>query len=404
MRQRVAELIEAVRRAGVTVSLAEALDAYAAVAAIGIDRTPLREGLAAALVKHEEDRPVFDALFDALFAPRVSGHPAPRRRRPSASGEAPFARGAGGTGGAGTTGRPDESREPDHRRAGEPRLPAPARATAGERRPRKCGAEAERERRGRFHRGAPERAEILERPFPAMDPSELDGAREFARELGRRLAAGRARRLRRRKRGRVDIRRTIRASLSRGGVPFALERRGQRPGKPNLIALCDLSGSVAEASELLLSLLAGAEEAFRSIHRFAFVDRLVPIDFEGGRVRPEGGIDLWARSDAGRVLCELEREHGALLTPRTVLLVLGDARNNRRPARADALARIAARCRAVVWAVPEPRARWRTGDSALASYERHCRAVVEAVCLAGMREALRRALGISAMATQLAPG
>jgi uncharacterized protein with von Willebrand factor type A (vWA) domain len=225
-----------------------------------------------------------------------------------------------------------------------------------------------------------------------MEPAETDAARDLARELGQRFAARSSRRERRLRRGRIDVRRTIRASLGHGGVPLELRRRGRRPGKPDLLVLCDVSGSVATASELLLTILATAESAFRRVHRFAFVDRPVEVAFAGRHLMPAGELDLYARSDFGAVLCGLEADRASLFDRGTVVLVVGDARNNRRPPRADVLRRLGGRSRAVVWAVSEPRARWYTGDSALASYEPHCDFVCEATSLAGLLGSLRESL------------
>ena len=157
------------------------------------------------------------------------------------------------------------------------------------------------------------------------------------------------------------------------------------------MVLCDVSGSVARASDLLLALLAGCESAFCHVARFAYVDHLVPVDYEDGHLRPDGELDLYGYSDLGTVLTELEASRGERIDRRTVLLVLGDARNNRRPARADVLRRLARRARAVVWAVPEPQPRWNTGDSALASYAPSCDRVLEATSLAGLAAAVREA-------------
>jgi uncharacterized protein with von Willebrand factor type A (vWA) domain len=201
-----------------------------------------------------------------------------------------------------------------------------------------------------------------------LDPDALDAARAAARELGRRFLARTSRRMRRTRRGRIDVRRTIRRAVSRGGALIHLERRGRRPGRPGRVVLCDVSGSVAHASELLLTILAAAEGAFANVTRIVFVDHVVPADFADGRIPPEGQLDMYGFPDLGTVLVELERASDLAVDRRTVLLVLGDARNNRRPARADALRRLAQRSRAVVRAVPEPRARWNTGDSVLASY------------------------------------
>jgi uncharacterized protein with von Willebrand factor type A (vWA) domain len=232
---------------------------------------------------------------------------------------------------------------------------------------------------------------LTRRPFAELDPDALDEARAAARAIGRRFAARAARRERRMRRGRIDIRRTIRRAVARGGALVDLQRRGKRPGKPHLVVLCDVSGSVARASDLLLALLAGCEGAFGRVLRYAFVDHLVPVEYVDGQIRPDGELDLYGFSDHGTMLAELEATAAEQIDRRTVLLVLGDARNNRRAARADVLRRLARRARAVVWVVPEPRARWDTGDSALASYAPACDRVLEATSLTGLAAAVREA-------------
>src|SRR5262249_27162337 len=112
---------------------------------------------------------------------------------------------------------------------------------------------------------------------------------------------------------------------------------------------------------------------------------------ERGHVAPGGPLDLHARSDFGRVLGELSAEP-RVLTPSTLLLVLGDARNNRLPPRADLLRAIADRVQRIVWLVPQPRARWNTGDSVIGRYAPSCAAVVECLDLGGLVRAVRAVL------------
>lgn len=409
------------RNAGVRISVAETLDAMAAVSAAGLDRAVLREALSATLVKDESDRASFDAAFDAHF-PLLAADGSTgkgKRRGPRAGGEGDAAQashaGSGTGSGAGTAPPREAAPQPDTRDAkprpaekrglrGEPERPSPRSAAAPARDDAPASAtapralreagqrdEAVRETRARAGADATRRPRIVRRPFADLDPDALDEARAAAREIGRRFAARAARRERRTRRGRIDIRRTIRRAIARGGALVDLQRRGRRPGRPDLVVLCDVSGSVARASDLLLALLAGCESAFCHVTRFAYVDHLVPVDYEDGHIRPEGELDLYGYSDLGTVLAELEASTGERIDRRTVLLVLGDARNNRRPARADVLRRLARRARAVVWAVPEPPPRWNTGDSALASYAPSCDRVLEATSLAGLAAAVREA-------------
>src|SRR3954464_5631242 len=77
--------LEALRAAGLSVSLAEDLDAIAALSALPWDdRSTIRAGYAATLVKKQTQRPTFDALFDVYF-PRMVGDGVAGRRDASSS-------------------------------------------------------------------------------------------------------------------------------------------------------------------------------------------------------------------------------------------------------------------------------------------------------------------------------
>jgi uncharacterized protein with von Willebrand factor type A (vWA) domain len=235
-------------------------------------------------------------------------------------------------------------------------------------------------------------AALARRSFRELTAEEVGELRELVAALAQQLERRLARRWRVARRGTVDLRRTLRAATATGGVPVRLGRRRRRLAKPDLLALCDVSGSVAAASELLLALLAPARRYFRRVRLYAFVDRLCPVTIEDGRLVPEGALDLHGRSDLGRVLLDLWAEP-ARLTATTVALVLGDARNNRRPPRADLVRALRARVQRLVWVVPEPRTRWDTGDSVLAAYAPWCDGVYECLDLEGLVRAVRRAVG-----------
>ena len=66
--------LEALRTAGLPVSLAENLDAIAALQALDWGaRATVRDAYAATLVKRQSQRPTFDALFDLYFPGLVGG-------------------------------------------------------------------------------------------------------------------------------------------------------------------------------------------------------------------------------------------------------------------------------------------------------------------------------------------
>lgn len=179
----------------------------------------------------------------------------------------------------------------------------------------------------------------------------------------------------------------MRLALARGGVPVETLRRRRRPSRPDLLALVDVSWSTATAASLLLSLLAPAHRFFRRVTLLAYVGDVVPVSFEGGHVVPHEPLDLDARSDFGRVLVKVAARD---ISRREIVLILGDARNNRLPGRKDALHDIALRARAVIWLNPDPRERWGQGDSDIAAYAPHVDLLLGAEDLGSLARGLDR--------------
>jgi uncharacterized protein len=400
------EFIGALRGAGVRVSVAETLDAMRAVAAAGLTRSRMREALRASLVKDEADSPVFDELFAGYFeAPReISG--APRDSRDRSIGV------TGKGGGQSQTATPTASRdrpelslssqsaEPHPDTSAEPGAPTAnpdgQAQHDGSRDSATARKSGEQSRTAAASSGvrdgeAPRQTGIrdIERvPFARYSTLEYEQAREALGILQRRLRVRLGRRMRLARRGRLDFRRTIRAAIQRGGALLDLRFRTRRPRHIDLVVLADISGSVHYASTLMLELIAGAQRCFRRMRAFVFIDRLAAADFEAGHLVMTPGLDLYARSDFGRVFAELRDQHADLLTRATVLVIMGDGRNNRRPARADILRDLARRSRAAIWLNPEPPERWGTGDSAIESY----RKVVDVLLPSGNLHELEAAL------------
>jgi len=207
------------------------------------------------------------------------------------------------------------------------------------------------------------------------------------RPLARRLAARSAVRRRRGDDGPLDVRRTVRRAMSTGGVPFAPAFRPRRPHRPELLLVCDVSGSVATFARFTLMLVHAMQEEFSGVRSFAFVDALDEVTglFDGadveeavGRLMTEARV-VWAdgHSDYGRALTTFADRYGHEVTARSTVIVLGDARTNYRHPGAQALERIQRRARRVWWLNPEPRSAWDTGDSVASSYARYVEEMVE---------------------------
>jgi uncharacterized protein with von Willebrand factor type A (vWA) domain len=214
--------------------------------------------------------------------------------------------------------------------------------------------------------------------------------------LTRKLAARLARR-RKKRTGRLDFRRTVRKSLATGGVPADPQFRHPRPHRPEVWLLCDISGSMATFSRFTLQFTHAMSTHFSKLRSFAFVDTIDEVtDFFGpgidfgpavSRITTEAEV-VWldGHSDYGNSLETFHSRYGSQLTPRTTVIITGDARNNYRPPRDAVLADVARVCRGLVWLNPEPRAYWDTGDSAMSHYARHCTSVHEVRTLRQLEE------------------
>ncbi len=231
------------------------------------------------------------------------------------------------------------------------------------------------------------RPPIEERDLFHLDREEQRELRAHIRPLARKLATRVAAKRRVGRDGRLDVRRTVRRSLLSGGVPFDPTFRPRRPHRPELVVLCDVSGSVASFARFTLQLVHALQEQFTTVRSFAFIDALDEVTGWFAHQDPSDAMrrvlqeaDLvWldGHSDYGRAFEQFHRGHARSLSPRTTVLILGDARNNHRQSGAWVLAELQRRARHVYWLNPEPRAFWDTGDSIAASYARYVDDMVE---------------------------
>lgn len=223
------------------------------------------------------------------------------------------------------------------------------------------------------------RNEILRNaPLARLDRQDIERTRKLVAEMARRLRDRFNKPKRKKNRGRLDTRRTIRRNASWGGIPFITVWKQKRIEKPRIVALCDVSGSVARVAEFLLLFLYSLNEAISDIHTYAFSGRLVDVsDILDGNAIDKAMQEVmktvgYGSSDYGKSFEDFDDEFMSGVTNSTTVIILGDARNNNLDPRTDILRRISERARRVIWLNPEPRYAWGTGDSEMPRYEPYC--------------------------------
>jgi uncharacterized protein len=246
--------------------------------------------------------------------------------------------------------------------------------------------EAETKRRtaeqlGRDHvqmYGVPQLAENVE--FLRASGEQLRQMRRVVAPLARTLATRLAARRRRSRAGEIDMRKTLRKSMSTGGVPIDVVLKKPHPARPELVVLCDVSGSVAGFSHFTLMLVHALRQQFSRVRVFAFIDTTDEVTELFGpdadlavavqRITREAGVYTRdGHSDYGNAFVSFMDKWPNVLSPRSSLLVLGDGRNNYRNPETDLLAHMVNASRHAHWLNPEPKHLWGSGDSAVPRYQ-----------------------------------
>ena len=423
--------VEALRAAGLPVSLAEGLDAVDALGRVGWgDRGVVRDVYAATLVKRQVQRPTFDAVFD-LYFPRllgagVAGDADPREASQQApDGAEALADLRDRLQEALETGAEDTLRDLAVEALGRfgampgrgpglsswsaytaLRRVAPAElvdrivaALRAEGRAEQEAARAAGQRVGRFtalveadarrriaeEKGPDHVADVALRPtidridFTSARAADLEEMRRALYPLSRRLATRLARERHARRRGPLDFRRTVRASLSTGGVPLTTHHRPKRPHRTELVVLCDVSGSVASFARFTLLLVFALQDQFSRVRAFTFVDEVTEVtrafrpgadvaDVMAALTASAAHAARWGRTNYGRAFHLFEERWADAVGPDTSLLILGDARSNYSDLATDDLKDLAGRARHAWWLNPEHPRHWGTGDSAAPEY------------------------------------
>ena len=254
--------------------------------------------------------------------------------------------------------------------------------------------EAEVRRRLVEDRGAAAVAKTLRQPLPedadflTSSRDQITAMRAVVDPLARKLASRLSAKRRAARRGPLDFRRTIRKSLSTGGVPVYPKYGKPRPSKPELFVLADISGSVSTFAAFTLQLVFALRSQFAKVRTFVFVDgvdevtdllrkadNIIEVTQE---INAEGkGVWLDGRSDYGHAFESFWDQWGEQVRRRTSVIILGDARTNYHDPAEHVLKTVAQRAGHLYWLNPEPRGAWNSGDSVLERYQPFCDALFE---------------------------
>ena len=338
IRRRVAGFLRTLRDNGFKIGLAESRDVLTILSAVGLmRRSQAREAMKSLLCSRRSDWDQFDDLFDAYWFGRAV------KTRARLSGPAP--------GGAqvqknllgGQTLANDAGAVVDlDAGAGEESDAAPL---------------GKREGASRFDSFA--RTDFRK----IADPEAMAKAHALAERLARVMRSRITRRDRPKRRGtRIDLRRTIRASLPTGGTPLALVRSRKHHKPLRLVVLVDVSGSMNLYTSVFLRFVHGILDHFLEADAFLFHTRLVHVsdalrEKDAGRALDRLGLmaeGAGGGTKIGDSLATFNRWHAArVIHSRTCVMILSDGYDTGEPAQlAAGMAALRRRCKRIVWLNP----------------------------------------------------
>lgn len=435
MRENLHRFFRAARGAGVHVSPAESIDAMRAVKQVGFaDRTVLRDALLLTLAKSQDEKLALGDCFDLFFSQPEQREDRPEAASDDAAAENPDQPSSSGEAGEG---RPPEGLGPlaqmllsqdrnaiaaaiasasgaaslsdirystqrgifssrildaiglqrlrddlDELTATNPSLAERLRAALDAL--REAVRDTVAQGLALYAREEAEnlRNEILRNaPLARIERRQVAEMRALIRQIARRLRERYSKPRKRQRRGHLDVRRTLRRNAAWGGIPFLTAWKRKHRDRPKIVALCDVSGSVAQVSDFFLLLIHSLHEVVDDVRSFAFSSHLIEVSEILEKKSPEEAMaEIMSKvgfgsSDYGSSLVDFEKDFMSTLTPQTTVIVLGDARSNNLDPRADILRRISERSKRLVWLNPEGRLAWGFGDSEMPRYATFCTVV-----------------------------
>jgi len=211
-----------------------------------------------------------------------------------------------------------------------------------------------------------------------LDRRDQEEMRRLVTRIAKRLAALHSRKPKRRNRGMLDLRRTMRRNYANDGIMFDLEWKRKKISKPKVMAICDVSGSVATVARFLLQFLYALHDILNDVRSFAFSGKLIETSEFFERHDVEKAVELvmnavgYMPTDYGKSFEDFREGWLEDVDKRTTIVILGDGRSNNTEPRSDILKELSERSKRVLWFNPEPPPLWGTGDSEIYRYRPYC--------------------------------
>ncbi|KJS21951.1 MAG: hypothetical protein VR72_07580 [Clostridiaceae bacterium BRH_c20a] len=227
-----------------------------------------------------------------------------------------------------------------------------------------------------------EQSRLLRKDIQNISEADSPEAERLLHHLSRKLATRISRRYQQSsKRSVIDLRRSIRKNIGLGGAMVKLHYKSKKVTKPQLVLLCDVSGSMSKYTKFILQFSLGLSMAISSMETFLFAERLEKttpwfqkgVSFEEIMTMLGEGRQVWGQgTDLNQSLQKLEDEHRFLLKKNTIVIIVSDTKSLATAKAAEKLQSVQKRVKQILWLNTLPQRTWDKHPS-VAAFQPFCR-------------------------------
>lgn len=209
---------------------------------------------------------------------------------------------------------------------------------------------------------------LLHKDMRRIGEQDLPLVRRLIKQLAKELSSQLSRRYHKTHFAeRIDLRRTIRDNTRYGGTMLQLKYKAAKRTKPNILLLCDVSGSMAQYAVFVLQFIYGLASLVDQIESFIFAEDLerMTAKFKKKQAFAELMSEMMAQSgqwgkgtDLSKSLSTLCKDHRKVLRPSMVVIIVSDAKTVKSEAAISELAVLKKKVRNIIWLNTLPSSEW----------------------------------------------
>ncbi|MCP4753344.1 MAG: VWA domain-containing protein, partial [Proteobacteria bacterium] len=222
--------------------------------------------------------------------------------------------------------------------------------------------------------------------FDRLTLKEQETVKDEVERIAQKLKDALSRQKKKARRGHLDIKNTLRDSMKFGGIPFKVRTRTPSKKKGKIVAICDISMSVAYAAQFMLLLLYRLQYRFTKIRSFVFIRNTYeisdlfnrhPLETALQKAVKQHNIGMGQLTNYGRAFKTFLETYPGVITRDTTLIVLGDALNNHVDPQVEYFREMTEKALRTIWLNPEEEEYWYSSGSVIMDYKPFCTQVVE---------------------------